>query len=217
MDTRRIIAVVAVAALVTMSGCGFLLGNEALEFNASPVAVDDTAQSDTGYEETRRSSQAVERSFQVAGQTRNVSVTNYLAEYGRTAETLFSDQQVARVTVLSSPKVQVLGESFNPLGDLSDRQLAQRFQEQYGSLDDLQFQSNRTASILGSERTVSKFTAQAQMNGGTYVDVNVHISKFADGDDFIVAVAVHPQQIDEESNVDTMFGGIVHPAAEPSE
>ncbi|KAB7518168.1 DUF6517 family protein [Halosegnis rubeus] len=217
MDTRRIIAVVAVAALVTMSGCGFLLGNEALEFNASPVAVDDTAQSDTGYEETRRSSQAVERSFQVAGQTRNVSVTNYLAEYGRTAETLFSDQQVARVTVLSSPKVQVLGESFNPLGDLSDRQLAQRFQEQYGSLDDLQFQSNRTASILGSERTVSKFTAQAQMNGGTSVDVNVHISKFEDGDDFIVAVAVHPQQIDEESNVDTMFGGIVHPAAEPSE
>ena len=216
MDTRRIIAVVAVAALVTMSGCGFLLGNEALEFNASPVAVSDSAQSDTGYEETRRTSLGVERSFQVAGQTRNVSVTNYLAEYGRTAETLFSDQQVARVTVLSSPKVQVLGESFNPLGELSDRQLAQRFQEQYGSLNNLQFQSNRTTSILGSERTVSKFTAQAEMNGGTSVDVNVHISKFEDGDDFI-AVAVHPQQIDEESNVDAMFGGIVHPAEEPSE
>ncbi len=217
MDTRRIIAVVAAAALVTMSGCGFLLGNEALEFNASPVAVSDSAQSDTGYEETRRTSLGVERSFQVAGQTRNVSVTNYLAEYGRTAETLFSDQQVARVTVLSSPKVQVLGESFNPLGELSDRQLAQRFQEQYGSLNNLQFQSNRTTSILGSERTVSKFTAQAEMNGGTSVDVNVHISKFEDGDDFIVAVAVHPQQIDEESNVDAMFGGIVHPAEEPSE
>ena len=175
------------------------------------------ATSDTGYEETRRTSLGVERSFQVAGQTRNVSVTNYLAEYGRTAETLFSDQQVARVTVLSSPKVQVLGESFNPLGELSDRQLAQRFQEQYGSLNNLQFQSNRTTSILGSERTVSKFTAQAEMNGGTSVDVNVHISKFEDGDDFIVAVAVHPQQIDEESNVDAMFGGIVHPAEEPSE
>ncbi|MDZ7747337.1 MAG: DUF6517 family protein [Halobacteriales archaeon] len=216
MDTRRIIAVVAVAALVTLSGCGFLLGNQALTFNASPVAVDDSTQSQTGYDEIRRTSLGVERSFQVAGQTRNVSVTNYLAEYGRTAETLFSDQQIARVTVLSSPKVDVLGQSFNPLDNLSDRQLAQRFQEQYGSLNDLQFQSNRTTSILGSERTVSKFTAQAQMEG-TSVDVNVHISTFEDGDDYIIAVAVHPQQIDEQSNVDAMFGGIVHPAEEPSE
>lgn len=215
MDTRRIIAVVAVAALVTLSGCGFLLGNEALSFDAKPVAVEDSAQSETGYDEIRRTALGVERSFTVAGQTRNVSVTNYLAEYGRTSEILFSDQQVARVTVLSSPKVQVLGESFNPLGELSDRELAQRFQQQYGSLNNLQFQSNRTTTILGSERTVSKFTAQAQMQG-TSVDVNVHISKFQDGKDYIVAVAVHPQQIDEQSNVDAMFGGIVHPAEAPS-
>lgn len=216
MHTRRIIAVVAVAALVTLSGCGFILGNEALTASAEPVAVDDSAQSDTGYEQTRRTALGVERSFQVAGQTRNVSVTNYLAEYGRTSDALLSDQQVARVTVLSSPKVEVLGQSFNPLGELSDRELAQQFQEQYGSLDDLQFQSNRTTSILGSERTVSKFTAQAQTQG-TSVDVNVHISKFEDGDDYIIAVAIHPQQIDEQSNVDAMFGGIVHPAEEPTD
>ena len=121
MDTRRIIAVVAVAALVTMSGCGFLLGNEALEFNASPVAVDDTAQSDTGYEETRRSSQAVERSFQVAGQTRNVSVTNYLAEYGPPAAALYSSHQTARAPAPSSPHLQVPGDSVHPSASLRHR------------------------------------------------------------------------------------------------
>jgi len=209
-------AVVAVAALVTLSGCGFILGNDSLDFNAKPVAVDDSTQSDTGYEETRRTSLNTDRTFSVAGQSRNVSVTNYISEYGRSAETVFSDQQVARVTVLSSPTVEVLGESFNPLGDLSDRELAQRFQKQYDSLDNLQFQSNRTTSILGEEQTVSKFTAQADM-GGTSVDVYVHLSKFKDGDDYVVAVAVHPQEVNEEPNVNAMFDGIVHPAEEPAE
>ena len=216
MNTRRIMAVVAVVALVTLSGCGFILGNEALEFSAEPVAVDDSAQSDTGYEETRRTSLNVDRSFSAAGQSRNVSVTNYVSEYGRSADAVFSDQQVARVTVLSSPKVEVLGESFNPLGDLSDKELAQRFQEQYDSLDNLQFQSNRTTTVHEEEQTVSKFTAQADMSG-TSVDVYVHLSKFEVGDDYVVAVAVHPQQVEEEPNVDAMFAGIVHPAEEPAE
>ncbi|PSQ31746.1 hypothetical protein BRD16_02210 [Halobacteriales archaeon SW_6_65_46] len=216
MNTRRIMAVVAVVALVTLSGCGFILGSDSLDFPAEPVAVDDSTQSDTGYEQTRRTSLNVDRSFSAAGQTRNVSVTNYIAEYGRSADAVFSDQQVARVTVLSSPKVEVLGESFNPLGDLSDRELAQRFQKQYDSLDNLQFQSNRTTTVHEEEQTVSKFTAQADM-GGTSVDVYVHLSKFEVGDDYVVAVAIHPQQIDEEPNVDEMFAGIVHPAEEPAD
>ena len=66
--------------------------------------------------------------------------------------------------------------------------------------------------MLGTEAKVSKFRADATLTGGEEVEVFIHITKVKHESDFVVAVAVHPTDIDEQERVDTLFEGIDHPA-----
>lgn len=214
MDNRRTVAALAVATLLLTSGCiGFLTGSESLSFESEPVGVTDAALEETGYTEQRTTAVAQNRTFSVAGQERTVEVTNHLAEYSRAADTLFGDQQVSRFTAFSTPQVNIAGQGpFNPVSDLSDRELALRLQQQYDSIENVRFESNRTVSTLGTETTVSKFRADATLASGESVEVFMHITKFKHEGDYVIAVAVHPTQVDEESNVDRLVEGLDHPA-----
>ena len=218
MDTRRrTIAAVAVAALLVTSGCvGFLTGSDSLSFQSDPLKVTTDAQEQTGYEEQRRTTKQINRTYSVAGQERDVVVTNHLSEYARSADTLFGDQEVARFTVLSTPQVKIAGQAFNPVDDFSNRELVLRLQEQYDSIDNIRAEGNRTLTVLGNETTVSKFRADATLQGGQEVEVFIHITKVKHEGDFVVAVAVHPTELDEQENVNTLFEEIDHPA-EPAE
>ncbi|MFB6116969.1 DUF6517 family protein [Halosegnis sp.] len=217
MTTRRTVAALALAAVLVTSGCvGFLTGGESLTFEAEPVQVSDSARQDAGYEQERRTTQTINRTFTAAGQERDVSVTNHLSEYSRSADTVLSDQQVARMIVLSTPQVKVAGQGpFNPVGELSNRELVSRVTQKYDSIQNVRFESNRTLTMLGEETTVSKFRADATLQGGQEVEVFLHITKIQHEGDFVVAVAVHPTQIDEQERVDTLFRGVDHPAPAP--
>jgi len=212
---RRQLAAALLVVLMVSSGCiGFLTGSSALTFAANDVRVSDQALSETGYEESRDESQNVTRTVSAAGETRNVTVTNHVAEYQRSVSLLGSSQPLARATVIASPEVEVAGQTFNPLADLSDRDLAQQLQSEYDTVENVQFESNRTVTVLGDEVTVSKFSAEATTQGGQSVDVFVHITKTKDGDDFVVGVAVYPQRLDgEQQAVDTLLSGIEHETA----
>ena len=214
MDTRRrTIAAIAVVALLATSGCvGFLTGSESLSFQSNPLKVTNDAQEQTGYEEQRRTTQEIERTYSVAGQERDVVVTNHLSEYARSADTLFGDQEIARFTVLSTPQVKIAGQGpFNPVDDFSNRELVLQLQEQYDSLDNIRSEGDRTLTMLGNETTVSKFRADATLQGGQEVEVFIHITKVKHEGDFVVGVAVHPTELDEQENVNTLFEGIDHP------
>lgn len=210
--TRRALAGLAVAVLVLSGGCvGFLTGSEALSFDADPVEVTDDARSEAGYEEVRVETMEQNRSFTVAGETRNVSVTNHVASYQRAVELgPLGSEPFARVTVLSTPAVELAGRTFNPVGDLSDRELALRLQSQYDSIEDVEFAGNGTVGILGEDRTVSRFDATTTV-AGAEVDLALHVTKFRHGDDFVVAIGVYPERLDgEEARVETMLRGIEH-------
>lgn len=212
--TRRFLAVALVAVLLT-SGClGFITGTQAKTFESKPVSVSDSARSQAGYQEVRVEAQTHERTFSAAGQSRTVKVTNHLAEYSRSAQVpVLADQEVARFTVLSTPKVTVLDRAFNPIAGKSNRQLAQRLQEKYETISDVQLVGNRTVTALGSGRSVSKFTATATTVAGKETDVVLHVASFPHGEDIIVAVAVYPKQLDgEQAKVDTLISGIQHGA-----
>lgn len=216
MSKRRVAVAVALAALLATSGClGFITGSESLSFDSEPVAVSASAADESGYEEVRREPNTINRSFTVADQTRNVSVTNHVAEYARSVETpVLEDQQVARFTVLSTPQVEIAGQGpFNPVGDLSNRELAARLQEQYETVSNVRFEGNRTRTVLGEEATVSKYRADAKTGAGESAEVFVHIAKVKHEDDYVLAVAIYPTVIDgEEERVDAMLAGIEHPA-----
>ena len=214
MPYRRSLASLAVVLLVLVGGCvGVLTSDGSLAVEADPVEVADGPREDAGYETVREESMTVNRSFTVAGETRNVSVTNHVAAYGRAVELgPLSTEPYARVTVLSTPQVEVAGRTLNPVGELSDRELATRLQSQYDSIEDVRPAGNRTVEILGEDRTVSQFDATTTV-AGTEVDLRLHVTKFRHGEDVVVAIGVHPARLDDEGDrVRTMFRGIEHEA-----
>lgn len=202
-------AVVALLALLTVTaGCSALSG--ATTFTADRANVSQSAQSDTGYSLEKQETQTISRSF--AGQ--EVKVKNRLTEYARSVSLpVFEDPQVARFTVFTTPAVEVAGQGpFNPVADLNNTQLALRLQNQYDTINNVQPVGNRTVTMLGDEVTVSKFRADAKTVQGTETEVFMHVAQTRSGGDFVLAIAVHPTQLDgEQQRVNAMLNGVQHP------
>lgn len=79
MSRRQIVATFAISMTMITAGCGFITGQEALSFSAPPGTASGQAVSETGYEEVNVTEQVVTRNFSAADQTRQVEVTNQLA------------------------------------------------------------------------------------------------------------------------------------------
>lgn len=210
---RRVVASLALAVLLMTSGCSFLTGQGSLTFESSDVSVSQQAREDTGYTESRDTTTGISRNFTVANETRTVKVTNHVAEYKRQVDLgPLGSGELARFTVLSTPKVTIAEQGpFNPIGKFSNAQLARRLQQEYSTIRNVKLVENRTQQMLGKQVTVSKFSAEAKTGTGKTVDVYLHIAKTAHGEDFVVAVAVYPQQLDgEQQKVNRLLRGVTH-------
>lgn len=210
----RRIPLVLLGVLVITAGCvGVLTGNEPLVLEAESVAVSSAAQNDAGYAEIRTTTQELRREVSAAGQTREVVVTNHVAEYARSIDAgPIGTGEFARFVVVSTPAVEVFGKTFNPVGDMSNRELAEQVQGQYEGLRNLEPAGERGVTVLGTTSTVSAFTGDAAVKGTDQtVEVTLHVTRLRDGPDFIVVIAAHPTLLDGEADrVDTMLGGVRH-------
>jgi hypothetical protein len=208
--TRRAVAALLALLMITV-GCSALSG--ATTFTAAQGTVSESALSETGYSLENESTQTVTRSF--AGQ--DVEVNNQLTEYARSSDLpVFGDTQIARFTAFTTPAVEVAGQGpFNPVGDLNNTELALRLQSQYDTVDNVQREGNRTVTMLGDDVTVGKFRADAQTTDDTSTEVFMHIAQTRSGDDYVIAIAVYPTQLDgEQETVDTLIEGVQHDDAE---
>jgi len=207
--SRRTAVAVALAALVLASGClGFLSGP--VTFSANQVTVEDSTLESSGYEEVSVEEMQVNRTFEAAGQSKTVEITNWVAQYEKQVSVLGVERRAAVFGTFSSPEVSVLGQSFNPLNDYDNRELVQLIQQQYGTISDLTAVSNTTMSVLGHSTTVTKFSGTANFDGQS-IDVFVHVTKVNDGGDIVAAVGVYPQQLDgEEEHVVTLLQNLEH-------
>lgn len=208
--TRRAVAALLAMLMIT-AGCSALSG--ATTFTATQGTVSQSALDDTGYSLENESTRTITRSF--AGQ--DVEVNNQLTEYARSSDVpVFGDTQIARFTVFTTPAVEVAEQGpFNPVADLNNTELALRLQGQYETIDNVQHEGNRTVTMLGDDVTVGKFSAEAQTTDGTSTEVFMHIARTRSGDDFVIAVAVYPTQLDgEQESVDTLIEGVQHDDAE---
>jgi len=212
---RRGAAVVAVALLMVTSGCiGFLTGSEPLRFSAEPAAVSGSAAADAGYEYNGTRELTVNRSFEVGGQERRVIATSRISDYTKSVDLgPLGEAEVGVFNVVTTPAVEIAGQTLNPIGSYSNARLVEFVQQQYSGLSDIQQVSDRNITIQGTETTVTKFSATATIESQE-VDVFVYVTKYRNGDDFVVAVGVYPQQLEsqEESNVFSMMRAIDHPA-----
>ncbi|WP_435066595.1 DUF6517 family protein [Haloplanus sp. C73] len=211
MHTRRGVAALAVGALATTAGCSFITGQESLEFTAAPATVADSTVEESPYEETTVTDQTVEREFSAAGQTRTVTVVNQLAQYERQVDLgpLGSERAAVFVTY-TSPQVEIAGQTFNPIEDMSETAVLQQFESQYEGVSVGEQVGQRDVSTLGQSTTLSKFAGTATL-AGSEMDVYLHVAKFQHGSDFVVTVAIYPQQLSgEDEEIVALLNDLEH-------
>lgn len=210
---KPIITILLLVCLLSTSGClDVLTGEEPYSVESEQIDVSDNALSTTGYELVRNESPTFNTSVSVADQERSVEASSHMREYERSTDIVGADVSVTRFVVLSTPKAEVAGESMNPIGDWSNGQLIEELLGSYEGVDSPEFEENRTASALGEERTVSSYTATAQVVEGLSVPVTIHVASFAHEDDYITVIAVHPDDLEEQQKVNQLLKELEHPA-----
>lgn len=208
---RNVAAGALVALLVVTGGCVGVLSGP-VTFSATEATVSDAALESTGYEHNRTEELTVNRTFSAAGQTKDVEVTNWISEYHRTVGIEgIAERRAAVFAVFASPKVSVLGQSFNPLDEYDNRELARQFTVQLESVGELDEVGNRTLTVLGTDAEVTKFEATVTTTAGFRFDAAVHVTKVEHGDDYVGAVAVYPEQLPgQQSAVNELLRGVEH-------
>lgn len=191
-----------------------------MTFEAAVSTVPEAVLAETGYEEQGRDELVIERTVEAGGQTQAVVVTNQQVEYDKGVDLgaagLPVDQRVraAICTVLTTPQVEVLGRSFNPVADMDSADLAETVQGRYEGMEGLERVGEETAPVAGQSTTVGAFEGEADLvEAGVAVDVTLHISEAVEaGDDLIVAVAGYPTVLaDQEApHAFAMLDGIEH-------
>lgn len=210
---RRSAVAAAFAALVLCSGClGVLTGSEPASFESSPAAVSGDALAETGYERAGNETRAVERTFTVLGQNRTAEVTSHVATYERRAAVgPFGERTVGWFAVVSTPAVELAGETYNPVAGDGGAELIRRFGGAYGRIENASAVGSRNVTALGTETTVRKYAAEAVVDGRR-VPVSLRVTTVRDGDDFVVAVGVSPRSVGGEAATLRLVRSLRHPA-----
>lgn len=217
MHTRRDGLRAGAAALAaSIAGCSSIpfVGDDPLEFLATRTTVPESVRQDTGYEEASVSELTIERTFEAGGQSQDVVVTNWLAEYDKAIDVSeigpFDERARAAVfTMLSTPQVSVLGQEFNPIEDMSSRELVEMVQERFDNLQNIEQAGTTGALVAGEETTAGEFNADAQFTGtGAQIPVVLHVTEaVAVGGDFLITIGAYPRGGGplERDNVFTMM------------
>lgn len=214
--TRRgALGLAGAVGLAGLAGCTALdvvTGDEPAEFAAGTATVADATLSETGYELNEVSDQTVSREFEVAGSTREVQVTNTIAEYDKAVELFGERYQAAVFAAVATPQVEVLGQAFNPIEDLSADERANLIADRYEGVSNLERGSQYTTEVLGSDAEVVVYTADGEIEGtGVSVELEFHVGAPVEaGGDFVVPLAAYPAAFGDGENVRSMMNGIEH-------
>ncbi|WP_276258470.1 DUF6517 family protein [Haloglomus litoreum] len=220
---RRALLATAGAALASgLAGCAALSGEVALDAGRATVA--RPALDATRYDEAGITGIPFERRVTLGPASRDVRVTNMLAEYDRrvgldTGLGLPTDARAAVFATFTTPAVEVFGRTLNPVGNLSTAELADLIQQHYGSIRDLSQEGRLEGGLLGSTTTLTRFTARAELLSAGVASTEVPIYLYVGnpvraGPDFVLTVAAHPQAVGRrEDTVRTLLSGVEHETA----
>jgi hypothetical protein len=213
-STRRVFLAGAGAGLAaTVAGCSAELTSDGVAVAATEKPLAPAVQRDTGYTHHRTREAVVTREFGRFGVSRSVEATNVVAEYDRAVElgVLDTRLQAAVFSTLSTPQVDVLGRSFNPVAEMTPRELAETIQQRYERIDALTEDAGFEATVAGESTPVTRFVADARLlETGTTIEVYLHVSAaVALGADLLVTVAVHPRLFGRRrETIETLLAGV---------
>jgi len=214
---RRALAAAGGLTLAGLAGCTALdvATGEPAEFTAGTATVADATLSESGYELNDVTEETVTREVDVVGTTREVRVTNRTAEYDKAVELLGERYQAAVFAVLATPRVEVLGQTFNPVGDLDDDERAQLIVDRYEGVDSLERSSEYATDVLGTDTSVVVYAGEGEIEGtGVSIELEFHVAEaVVAGDDYVVPLAAYPAPFGDGENVRRMLNGIEHTPA----
>jgi len=198
-NRRTCLASVGAALAAVTAGCGVILGKEPATFEARPTAVDDDVLARTGYEFVGYERRDMTREYSAGGQTRRVVATNVRAKYERTVHVDDLGEVPAAVfTAVTTPQVDIFGETFNPAEDMPAGELAERAQDQYEGFENVQKQSESDITVNDESTTRGRFTADATVDERV-VTTHLHVTEAVTlGRDYLITFANYPRFISEE-------------------
>ena len=200
--TRRAVGTLTVAGIAGLAGC-----SGSTSFSAE-YAVTDTGE--TGDEQTDQREPTMTRTF--AGQ--DVEITNTVTEYRKEIDLgMFGSSDIGVFAAFTSPQVNVAGQTFNPISNMSNKELAQRFQQRFDGMSDVSRESEEEVDVLGSSRTVTKLSATVTVDGNE-VPVFLLIANFNHESDVVVPMGIFPQEREDEEgpNIRQLMANLTHPA-----
>ncbi|MFC6904309.1 DUF6517 family protein [Halalkalicoccus tibetensis] len=209
LSRRGLCTLVALAATGS-AGCLDVLSGEPARFVAPPARVGEDVLEGTDYELERTETIEEQRTVEIAaGQTRDVEVVNRIAEYHKLIDMgPLGEARGAVFATLSTPAVEVLGRTFNPIEDADNREIADEAQTQYEEIDIGSEIDRRTVTVLGEQTELSKFEGEAAF-GELGVDVFVHTGVVESDDEYVVVFGIYPRLLGgEEESIITLAEGV---------
>ncbi|SDD28553.1 DUF6517 family protein [Natrinema hispanicum] len=214
---RAVLAAGATGTLALTAGClDVVLGNGPLEFDAGRVAPTDDAVATAGYQESDVSDETIERTVELPGGVeREARATIWQSTYTKAVDYAGQTREGAAFAGVSIPGMQVAGRSLNPLGELSNTELLERFLGQlpsdHGELSDLTHEDSFGLEILGDGRTVDLFVGTSDLEGET-IEIELKLTSFDHEGDLLVLLGTYPKLLTAESaNVEQLMESAEHP------
>lgn len=215
---RSVLGLASAVGVAGLAGCTALdvATGEPAEFSSGTATVADGTLSETGYGLNDVFEETLTREVEVVGSTREVRVTNTTAEYDKAVELLGERYQAAVFAAVATPRIEVLGQSFNPVADLGPDERAALIAERYGGVSDLERGSEYTTDVLGSDADVVVYAADGEIEGtGVSVELEFHVgSEVQAGGDYVLPLAAYPASFGDGENVRSMMNGLEHEPAE---
>lgn len=228
MNTRRSFLGACGAALAAgVAGCADAIPTT---FEASPARVPDETLTETGYRELDTFAETITPAdFGVALDldalpidADDIEVTNEVAVYGKDVSVGDVEQTGAFAGVVSTPRMVIEGQAFNPVGSLDPGDLINEVLPQLEAQNEVETVRNvsevgeQTATILGAEGTVTQFEAEADLQQfDEQVDLVLHVSEaLTAGEDFVLVAGGYPDQLAdaEEPSLFDLFADVEHGA-----
>ena len=210
---ERAAAGVGAAGLTSLAGCAALTGS--VEFSASAATVPQQALERTRFQKHRTDEPVVEPTYEVGGQSKTVEVKNVVTQYDRAVDLSavgLGRYQAAVFAALSTPQVDVLGKTFNPVGDMSTDELAALLQKRYEGISVGSLESESQVSVAGTSTTMARYPATATLaEAGVDVDLWIHLTEAVKAnDDFVVTFGGYPALLDHRAEIVLLTKAVTH-------
>lgn len=209
LSRRGLCTLVALAATGS-AGCLGVLAGEPARFVAPPARVSEEVLEGSDYELERTETVEEQRTFEIAaGQTRDVEVVNRISEYHKLIEMgPLGEARGAVFATLSTPAVEVLGRTFNPVEDADNHEIADEAQSQYEGISIGSEIDRRTVTVLEEPIDLSKFEGEAAF-GELSIDVFVHTGIVESDDEYVAVFGIYPRLLGgEEEPIVTLAEGV---------